>query len=152
AMIDGMGRLADYAAKENINILIENHGLYSSDAKLVTQIIKQVNKSNIGTLPDFGNWCLSAKWGSTQGDCNEAYDIYQGVSELLPFAKGVSAKSYQFNDMGENTKIDYYKMLKIVKDAGFSGHIGIEYEGEMAEHEGIVLTKALVEKVWNNLN
>ncbi|MEO0571839.1 MAG: TIM barrel protein, partial [Bacteroidota bacterium] len=113
AMIDGMGRLADYAAKENINILIENHGLYSSDARLVTQIIKQVNKSNVGTLPDFGNWCLSAKWGSTQGDCKEAYDIYQGVSELLPFAKGVSAKSYQFNDMGENTKIDYYKMLKI---------------------------------------
>ena len=152
AIIDSMGRLSDYAAKENINIIIENHGLYSSDAKLITEIIEQVNKSNFGTLPDFGNWCLSAKWGSTQGDCSEAYDRYQGVSEFLPFAKGVSAKSYNFNEKGENTKIDYYKMLEIVKNSGYNGHIGIEYEGEvLGEHEGILATKALIEKVWGSL-
>jgi hypothetical protein len=126
--------------------------LHSSDAKLITEIIEQVNKSNFGTLPDFGNWCLSAKWGSTQGDYSEAYNRYQGVSELLPFAKGVSAKSYNFNEKGENTKIDYYKMLGIVKNSGYSGHIGIEYEGEvLSEHEGILATKALIEKVWRSL-
>lgn len=152
AMIDGMGRLSDYAAKENINIVIENHGLFSSDAKLVTEIIKQVNNSNVGTLPDFGNWCLSAKWGSTKQDCSEAYDIYQGVSEFLPFAKGVSAKSYNFNNEGEHTSIDYYKMLKMVKDSGYNGYIGIEYEGDLPEHEGILLTKALIEKVWDSLD
>ncbi|MEN8124184.1 MAG: TIM barrel protein [Bacteroidota bacterium] len=152
AIIDSMGRLSDYAAKENINIIIENHGLYSSDAKLITEIIEQVNKSNFGTLADFGNWCLSAKWGSTQGDCSEAYNRYQGVSEFLPFAKGVSAKSYNFNEKGENTKIDYYKMLEIVKNSGYNGHIGIEYEGEiLSEHEGILATKALIEKVWRSL-
>ncbi|NQU82236.1 MAG: TIM barrel protein [Bacteroidetes bacterium] len=152
AIIDSMGRLADYAAKENINIIIENHGLYSSNAKLITGIIKQVNKPNFGTIPDFGNWCLSAKWGTTQGECSEAYDMYQGVSEFLPYAKAVSAKSYNFNDKGEDTKIDYYKMLKIVKNSGYSGHIGIEYEGEiLSEHEGILATKALIEKVWKSL-
>lgn len=152
AIIDGMGQLADYAAQENVNVLIENHGLYSSDAKLVTEIIKEVDKSNVGTLPDFGNWCLSAKWGSTQGECSEAYDRYQGISEFLPFAKGVSAKSYNFNEKGEDTTIDYYKMLKIVKDSGFIGHIGIEYEGEiLSEYEGILTTKALIEKVWESL-
>jgi L-ribulose-5-phosphate 3-epimerase len=152
AIIDSMGRLSDNAAKENINIIIENHGLYSSDAKLITEIIEQVNKPNFGTLPDFGNWCLSAKWGSTQGDCSEAYNRYQGVSEFLPFAKGVSAKSYDFNEKGEDTKIDYYKMLEIVKNSGFNGHIGIEYEGDiLSEHEGILATKALIEKVWRSL-
>ena len=152
AIVDGMGQLADYAAQENINIIIENHGLYSSDAGLITEIIKQVGKSNLGTLPDFGNWCLSEKWGSTQSDCDEAYDRYQGVSQFLPFAKGVSAKSYNFNEKGEDTTIDYYKMLKIVKDSGFNGHIGIEYEGEiLSEHEGILATKALIEKVWQSL-
>ncbi len=152
AIIDSMGRLSDNAAKENINIIIENHGLYSSDAKLITEIIEQVNKSNFGTLPDFGNWCLSAKWGSTQGDCSETYNRYQGVSEFLPFAKGVSAKSYNFNEKGEDTKIDYYKMLEIVKNSGYNGHIGIEYEGEkLSEHEGILATKALIEKVWRSL-
>ena len=152
AIIDGMGQLSDYAGKENINVIIENHGLYSSDAKLITEIIEQVNRSNFGTLPDFGNWCLSAKWGSTQGDCSKVYDKYQGVSEFLPYAKGVSAKSYDFNEAGEDTRIDYYKMLEIVKSAGYDGHIGIEYEGQiLSEHEGILATKSLIEKVWNSL-
>ena len=152
AIIDSMGQLSDYAARENINVIIENHGLFSSDAKLITDIVKHVNKPNFGTFPDFGNWCLSAKWGSTQGDCSEAYDRYQGVSEFLPFAKAVSAKSYNFNAKGEDTIIDYFKMLQIVKDSGYSGYIGIEYEGEiLSEHEGILATKALIEKVWRSL-
>ncbi|TMU55538.1 sugar phosphate isomerase/epimerase family protein [Flagellimonas algicola] len=152
AMTDGLGRLAEYAAKENINIVIENHGLNSSDAQLITEILKQVGTPNVGTLPDFGNWCLTAKWGSTKGDCDKAYDIYQGVTEFLPFAKGVSAKSYNFDDQGEHPSIDYYRMLKIVKDFGWDGHIGIEYEGDAPEHEGILLTKALIEKAWNGLD
>jgi len=134
------------------SVRVNAFGLYSSDAKLITEIVKQVNKPNFGTFPDFGNWCLSAKWGTTQGECNEAYDMYQGVSEFLPYAKAVSAKSYNFNAKGENTKIDYYKMLKIVKNSGYNGHIGIEYEGEvLSEHEGILATKVLIEKVWRSL-
>ena len=81
-----------------------------------------------GTIPDFGNWCLSAKWGNTQGNCSETYDRYQGVTEFLPFATDVSAKSFDFNKNGDDVIIDYYKMLKIVKDFGFKGHIGIEYD------------------------
>jgi sugar phosphate isomerase/epimerase len=151
AIMDAMSRLAEYAAKLNLNIIIENHGLFSSDAALIAGIIKEVNMPNFGTFPDFGNWCLSAKWGTTQGDCDQVYDRYQGVAELLPYAKAVSAKSYNFNDKGEDTKIDYYKMLKIVKESDYEGYIGIEYEGlEKGEHEGILITKALLEKAWNN--
>ncbi|MDX2442721.1 MAG: TIM barrel protein [Bacteroidales bacterium] len=153
AMIDSMSHLSDYAAKENINVIIENHGLFSSNAKLIAGIVEQVNKPNFGTFPDFGNWCLSAKWGSTQGDCSKVYDRYLGVSEFMPFAKAVSAKSYNFNAKGEDKIIDYYMMLQIVKDAGYDGYIGIEYEGEeLSEHEGILATKALIEKVWGNLD
>lgn len=152
SIMEGMSSLAEYAAQMNINIIIENHGLFSSDASLIAGIIKEVNMTNFGAFPDFGNWCLSAKWGSTQGDCDKAYDRYQGVSELLPYAKAVSAKSYNFNEQGEDTTIDYYKMLQIVKDSAYDGYIGIEYEGtEKGEHEGILLTRALMEKVWNTL-
>ena len=150
AIIDGMSRLAAYAAKEDINIVVENHGLFSSDAALIAGIIREVNMPNFGSFPDFGNWCLSAKWGSTQEDCDRVYDRYQGVSELLPYAKAVSAKSYNFNDNGEDTKIDYYRMMKIVKDSDYSGHIGIEYEGtQKSEHEGILITRELITKAWN---
>ena len=152
AIVDGMGQLAEYAAQSNLNIVIENHGLFSSDASLIAGIVKEVNMPNFGTFPDFGNWCLSAKWGTTQGDCDSEYDRYQGVQELLPYAKAVSAKSYNFNDKGEDTKIDYYRMLKIVKESKYDGYIGIEYEGEiLGEHEGILATKKLMEKVWDSI-
>ncbi len=149
AIVDSMGTLSDYAAKENINVIIENHGLFSSDGKLISGIVKEVDRPNCGTLPDFGNWCLGAKWGSTQHECRDVYDRYQGVREFMPFAKAVSAKSYHFDDRGDETKIDYFKMIKIVKDAGYRGYIGIEYEGQsLSEHKGILATKALIEKAW----
>jgi sugar phosphate isomerase/epimerase len=153
AIMDSMARLADYAAPMQINIVIENHGLFSSDAALMAGIMQEVNRPNFGSLPDFGNWCLTAKWGTTQDDdCIEAYDRYQGVAELLPYAKAVSAKSYNFNEQGEDTKIDYYRMMKIVKNSSYSGYIGIEYEGtEKSEHEGIIMTRALLERVWEEL-
>ncbi len=155
AMINALKQLCAYAAQSNINVLIENHGLYSSDGKWIAEIMRQVNMPNCGTLPDFGNWCLGAKWGSTQDgkDCKEVYDRYQGVNDMLPFARGVSAKSYSFNEQGDETIIDYNKMLKMVKEANFNGYVGIEYEGSLlSESEGILATKALVEKTWKQLS
>jgi L-ribulose-5-phosphate 3-epimerase len=153
AMIDSMQRLGEYAAPLNLNVLIENHGLYSSDGKWVAEVIKQSGKPNCGTLPDFGNWCLSAKWGTTQIECAEVYDRYQGVAELLPYAKGVSAKSYAFDAEGNETRIDYLRLLKLVKDSGFDGYIGIEFEGfDMAEPDGIRTTKKLLEYSWERIS
>jgi len=155
AMVDALKQLCTYAAKANINVLIENHGLYSADGKWVAEIIRQVNMPNAGTLPDFGNWCTSHKWGSTEPgkECTEVYDRYTGVAETLPFAKGVSAKSYSFSEQGDETVIDYDKMLKLVKESGFSGYIGIEYEGSpLSEADGIRATKNLLEKTWGKLN
>ena len=150
AIMDGMARLADYAAQLNMNVIIENHGLFSSDAALIAEIIQKVNRPNFGSFPDFGNWCLSAKWGTTQGECEKVYDPYRGVEELLPYAKAVSAKSYNFNEAGEDRKIDYYRMMKIVKQSGYDGYIGIEYEGtEKSEHEGILITRKLMEMAWD---
>jgi len=146
AMIDGLGNLCTYAEQAGIHVLIENHGLYSSDAQWVGGVIDQVAMKNCGTLPDFGNFCLSRKWGSTQdGTCEEVYDRYQGVREMMPYAKGVSAKSYAFDDQGRETTIDYAKMIQIVKDAGFDGYIGIEYEGDgLSEIDGIRATHRLL--------
>ena len=97
ALVDGLGRLSDYGAKENINVLIENHGLHTSDGKFMTSIIKEVNNKHLGTLPDFGNWCLNAKWGSTQNNkCTEMYDPYQGVSRFFTICKRGKCQILQF--------------------------------------------------------
>jgi len=154
ALVDGLGELAAYGKNEKINVIIENHGLHTSNGEFITSIIKEVGNPFLGTLPDFGNWCLNAKWGSTQKNkCTEVYDRYKGVSEFLPYAKGVSAKSYAFDKKGNETIIDFKKMLQIVKDSGFDGYVGIEFEGEdMSEPDGIRATKALIERVWRELN
>lgn len=143
---ESLASLCEYAKNQNVNVIVENHGWLSSDAALLTEVIQQVNMDNCGTLPDFGNFCVKrdgeGAWG---GDCVEEYDRYQGTQELLPFAKGVSAKSYAFNEAGEETTIDYQKILGIVKDAGYKGFIGVEYEGdELSEEEGILATKNLL--------
>ncbi len=149
AAIDGLGRLSEYAAKEGLNVIVENHGGYSSDGKWLTNVISQVGMDNCGTLPDFGNFCIER----SDSGCKNEYDRYLGVRELMPFAKAVSAKTHEFDEAGNEMRTDYKQMLQIVKDAGYSGFIGIEYEGSsMTEDEGILATKALMERVGKELN
>ena len=148
AAIDGLSRLATYAQTKNINVIVENHGGHSSDGQWLSNVMTKINKPNCGTLPDFGNFCLKRKDGAMWGTpCLEEYDRYKGVEELLPFAKAVSAKSYDFGEMGYETTIDYTKMIELVKQSGYTGYIGVEYEGEnIGEEEGVIATKKLLEK------
>ena len=153
AVVDGLGRLSEYASEFGINVLIENHGNFSSDGKWMADVLSQVGLPNCGSLPDFGNFCVAREWGSTMSDdCPDVYDRYLGVSEMMPFAKAVSAKSYDFDSQGFETKIDYFKMMKIVKESGFKGYVGIEYEGNrLTEPEGINATKELLLTVGSKL-
>ena len=149
AGVQGLGKLGEYAAKEGLNVIVENHGGYTSDGQWLSSLIKQVNLPNVGILPDFGNFCVKREGGGPWGGkCIEEYDRYKGVGEMIPFAKGVSAKTYDFDASGNCIETDYAKMFKIIKDAGFKGYVGIEYEGEkLSEEEGIRKTKALLEKL-----
>ena len=152
--IDGLSKLSTYAKDKNINIIVENHGGLSSNAAMLAEVMTAVNMDNCGTLPDFGNFCIKRKDPKdyTAG-CAESYDIYKGVEELMPHAKAVSAKAHNFDEAGNEREIDYVKMLQIVKDAGYRGHIGVEYEGsEMSEEEGIIATKELLLNAAKKLN
>jgi len=136
---DGLSRLVEYAAPQDINVLVENHGGLSSNAEWLVGVMDMVDHSRVGTLPDFGNFRISE---------NESYDRYKGVKQLMPYAKAVSAKSGQFDKQGNETNINYFKMMDIVLAAGYRGYVGIEYGGgEMDEIEGIKATKALLERV-----
>ena len=140
---DGLARLSEYGQKNNIGIIVENHGGYSSNGKWLSDVMKKVNNPFCGTLPDFGNFRISK---------DESYNMYKGVKELMPFAKGVSAKTNDFDADGNEKRIDYEKMLKIVKKAGYTGYVGIEYEGHnFTEDEGIMATKKLLEKIGASL-
>ncbi len=140
----GLTKLGQYAATKGINIVVENHGGYSSDGGWLSGVMRKVNMENVGTLPDFGNFCIERG----PDGCAKQYDIYKGIEELIPYAKGVSAKTNDFDDKGNEVDKDYSRIFKIMKKAGFKGTIGIEYEGEkLSEDEGIKATKALLERM-----
>lgn len=136
---DGLRRLTEFGAQHDINVIVENHGGLSSNGAWLAGVMKMVDNPRCGTLPDFGNFQTSpGVW----------YDRYKGTEELMPYAKGVSAKSHEFDENGNEVRTDYRRMLKIVLDAGYHGYVGIEWEGETpSEMEGIRLTKNLLERV-----
>ena len=140
---EGLRKLTEYGDSIGINTIVENHGGLSSNGKWLASVIEKVDHPRCGTLPDFGNFKL-------EGD--DWYDRYLGVKELMPYAKAVSAKSNDFNSDGDETNTDYYKMMDIVLSEGYSGYVGIEYEGRsLDEMSGIRATKKLLEKVRRSL-
>jgi L-ribulose-5-phosphate 3-epimerase len=140
AIAESCGMLTDYGAKNGISIICENHGGPSSNPDALIAVMKAVGKPAFGTLPDFGNF-------PHQGD-KYTIDVYDAIARMMPYAKGVSAKSYDFNDSGKETKLDFARIMKIVTDAGYHGFVGIEYEGSrLSEPEGIRATKKLLESL-----
>jgi sugar phosphate isomerase/epimerase len=164
AAIEGYSKLLEYGEKNQLDIIVENHVGHSCNGKWLANVMKQVNHKRAGVLPDFGNFCVKrtkpatqdiAGWMATK--CLEEYDKYKGVEELMPYAKGVSAKTHKFDDKGNEMEIDFVKMFDIVRKSGFKGIVGIEYEGGLmhmagqsgftTNEEGIKATKKLLERV-----
>ena len=140
---DSLVRLAEVAKPYGLNVIVENHGGTSSNGEWLSGVMRTANHDRVGTLPDFGNFHMGGgQW----------YDRYKGMEELMPFAKAVSAKSHDFDDDGNEKNTDYRRVMTTVKDAGYRGFVGIEYEGGgLSEVEGILATKRLLERVRGEL-
>lgn len=141
-LAEACSTLVEYADRHKIQVICENHGGPSSDPDALLAVIKAVGKPGFGTLPDFGNFPLSPD------KSHYTIDVYDAIARLMPYAKGVSAKSHDFNPDGQERMLDYARILKIVTDAGYHGYVGIEYEGgRLSEPDGIRATKKLLESV-----
>lgn len=164
AGIEGYSKLLEYGDKNDLDIIVENHVGISCNGKWLAGIMKQVNHKRAGVLPDFGNFCIKRTLPATQDiagymatKCLEEYDKYQGMAELMPYAKGVSAKTHKFDANGNETEIDFVRMFDIIRKSGFKGIVGIEYEGGLMQaygqpgylsnEDGIKATKKLIERV-----
>lgn len=142
---DGLRMLCEYGDTQKIDVIVENHGGLSSNGDWLTGVMKMVDHKRVGTLPDFGNFIINRETG-------EEFDRYKGVELLMPYAKGVSAKSNVFNANGDEANMDYYRLMKIVDEAGYKGFVGVEFEGSiLSEKDGVIATKTLLEKVFKTL-
>ena len=165
ASLEGYSKLLEYGAKEGINIIVENHLGRSCNGQWLAEIMKKVNHKNAGVLPDFGNFCIRRTPPKTMDiagymgtTCLEQYDMYKGIEELMPYAKGVSAKTHKFKPDGQEAEMDFDRIFKIIRKSGFNGIIGIEYEGGLmrdmgkdnsylSNADGVKATKSLLEKM-----
>ena len=159
---ESISRLIEFSKQDNISIVIENHGGITGDADWLVSLMKNVDSKHLGTLPDFGtyNFCIkrgNLNFQSLSENCEDQYDKYLGVKKLMPYAKGVSAKSHEFGKDGEELSTNYSRMIKIISESNYKGYITIEYEGAMMSmfggegtylnpHEGILATKKLINK------
>jgi len=142
---DGLHMLCEYGDSKKINVIVENHGGLSSNAEWLVGVMKLVDHKRVGILPDFGNFIIDRETG-------ESYDRYKGVEMFMPYAKGVSAKTNVFNAEGDEANMDYYRLMKIVDNAGYKGFVGIEFEGtELSEKDGVIATRELLKKVFKTL-
>jgi sugar phosphate isomerase/epimerase len=157
AAVKGYGRLVEYGASVDMGVIVENHGGLSSDARWLAGVMQQVDNPAAGTLPDFGNFCIRRQ----RMECALEYNRYIGLQELMPYAKGVSAKAHRFDEEGNEVSTNFQRMMQIVKDAGFTGYVGIEFEGGfmgargmegfLNDKDGIKVTKQLLERVGASL-
>jgi sugar phosphate isomerase/epimerase len=170
AAVDGYGKLLEFAGKAGMNVIVENHFGVSTDPDWLVGVMKQLNAKNKGLLPDFGNFCAERSKPETMDikgfmgtKCVKEHDKYEGVKKMMPYAKGISAKTHMFDASGNDPETDFIKIFKIIKDSGWNnGIVGIEYEGGLMRDmggdtskptnaEGISKTKALLKKVLETL-
>jgi len=136
---DGLAKLTELGAEQDINVIVENHGGLSSNADWLAEVIQAVNHDRCGTLPDFGNFRIKD---------GESYDSYRGIKKLMQWAKGVSVKDIVWDDKAKQSPLDYDRMLKIVLDTGFSGYCGIEHGG----FEGLNASRKALEDARDRLS
>lgn len=146
---DGLSQLCELADSFGLNVIVENHGGLSSHGRWLREVMEMVDSPRVGTLPDFGNFFINRD--GRNGEPKLEYNRYLGVYELMPYAKGVSAKSHEFDDQGNEVHTDFARIMKIVVDSGFRGYVGVEYEGGGNSFEGIRMTKELLERTRDKL-
>lgn len=170
AAADGYEKVCEYAAKAGLNVIVENHFGYSTDPDWLVGVMKQVKAKNKGFLPDFGNFCAERSKPATMDlkgimatKCVKEHDKYEGTKKMMPYARGISAKTHKFDANGNDIDTDFIRIFKIIKASGWTGgYVGIEYEGGLMRDmggdmsylpndEGIKATKKLLEKVQKEL-
>ncbi|MDX5340750.1 MAG: sugar phosphate isomerase/epimerase [Cyclobacteriaceae bacterium] len=139
-------RICEFANDFDINVIIENHGGYSSNGKWLAELIKQTAHRRAGTLPDFGNFVMKR-----DGEKILSYDSYRGVDELMPLAKGVSLKPKVWDDQGKEHQLDYERMMKIVVAHNYHGYVGVEHGEKGREWETIEEVRVNLDQVRRTL-
>ena len=155
ASVDGYRRLLRYGAQKNIGITVQNHIGYSCDPDWLVAVMKAVNSKYAGIQADPDHFVeqffVKKSGGGYKAIKGASFDKYKGLAKIMPYAKALNAKTHAFDRAGNETTLDYDRILRIVLKSGYRGYIGIEWEPQgqglkMSDDEGIIATKNMLER------
>lgn len=137
---DTLARVAEYAAKKNVVVHLENDSPVSEDPFSIVQVIEKVNSPWLRALPDFGN-SLAAH--------DEDY-AYRGIDAMFAHAYGIChVKDGEVDENGKASHVDLARTFDILKKHGYKGYCSIEYD---APGDPYKPTVALVEQTIHFLS
>jgi sugar phosphate isomerase/epimerase len=152
--IESFRRLAGKAESLGMQLLLENHGGITVDPEVIVAIVEGVGADRLKILVDIGNFepLLSRQMAIMQGQQPPDVDpepLYASIARIAPYAGLTHAKTHEFDEQGRPLHLDVVRALRVVRDAGFTGPISIEYEGDTGDPwESTRRTKALVEEAF----
>lgn len=129
--IEALTPLADYAKEKGVMLVIEpGASTWARNGHFLAALARQMDHPACRLMPDFGK--LS--------------DPYCGTVAMLPYSESVSAKSWNFDEEGNEKSLSYFRLIRSINDVEYKKIIAIEYEGEkMSPVEGVKATKKLLE-------
>lgn len=135
-----LARVAEYGAKKNVVISLENDDAVSEDPFFIVQVIEKVNNPWLRSLPDFGN-----SLNTHDDDFN-----YRAMDAMFAHAYGIChVKDGEVDEQGKPTHVDLARTFGILKKNGYKGYCSIEFD---APGDPYKPTAELVEKTVNFLS
>jgi sugar phosphate isomerase/epimerase len=112
-------RVAEYAAKKNVVVHLENDNPVSEDPFFIVSVLDKVNSPWLRALPDFGN-SVAAR--------DEDY-AYRGIDAMFAHAYGIChVKAGGVNDQDKVVPVDLARTFAILKKHGYKGYCSMEFD------------------------
>jgi sugar phosphate isomerase/epimerase len=130
-VIDAYAKLVPEAAKRGVIMGLENHWGLGVTPEGIKRVVNAINSPWLQVTLDTGNFL------------EEPYDR---LAQLAPQTVLMQTKTYHGGGRWYTLDLDYARIAKIMKDAGFKGYVSLEFEGKEDPLTAIPKSLAMLRK------
>jgi sugar phosphate isomerase/epimerase len=124
--IDSIRKCVEFAGERGVILALENHWGLTSTAEGQLRILGAIDSPWLGALMDTGNFLE---------------DPYDKLAAIAPKTVFVQAKTYPGGGEWYTLDLDYPRIAKILRSAGYTGYVSLEMEGK--EDPDVAVPKSL---------
>jgi sugar phosphate isomerase/epimerase len=130
--VEAFQEITETASKAGVRLALEHRFSNLEELEAIVYVIEQVRSYHLGACLNFGRLPPDA-WRV-------------GLTRLAPYTIHVHALSREFDAAGNETAISYPTCIATLSQLDYKGRISIEYVGSADPLDGIVATRALIER------